>query len=93
MPKPPLPSTGATSSASSSSSWSSLFASLRSRHSFLKHALILGAGAIGTGALLYSLSGNGDGGERPQERSIEKVDRPFFKRSEGEAVFKSNFKK
>ncbi|KAL4515712.1 hypothetical protein Ndes2437B_g07135 [Nannochloris sp. 'desiccata'] len=70
MPKPPSlsagapPSSGAvSSSASSSSSW-------QLNPSIPVDVRLLGAGALGAGALLYSLSGSGDGDDPDKKKSI-----------------------
>ncbi|KAG7667440.1 hypothetical protein KSW81_004140 [Nannochloris sp. 'desiccata'] len=92
-PKPPSPSTtGASSSASSSSS--SVFSSWKFRPSFSKYALTLGPlGVLGAGALLYSLSGNADGGSDDRRKSSKwKAEIPFFNRSNEQKVFDKNLK-
>ena len=92
MPKPPSPSTtGASSSASSSSS--SVFSSWKFRPSFSKYALTLGPlGVLGAGALLYSLSGNADGGSDDRRKSSSwKAESPFFNRSNEQMEFKDKF--
>ncbi|KAH7620151.1 putative ATP-binding protein [Nannochloris sp. 'desiccata'] len=91
-PKPPSPSTtGASSSASSSSS---VFSSWKFRPSFSKYALTLGPlGVLGAGALLYSLSGNADGGSDDRRKSSKwKAESPFFNRSNEQKVFNKNLK-
>jgi hypothetical protein len=93
MPKPPSPpTTGASSSASSSSS-SSVFSSWKFRPSFSKYALTLGPlGVLGAGALLYSLSGNADGGSDDRRKSSKwKAESPFFNRSSEQMEFKDKF--
>ena len=92
MPKPPSPpTTGATSSASSSSS--SVFSSWKFRPSFSKYALTLGPlGVLGAGALLYSLSGNADGGSDDRRKSSKwKAESPFFNMSNAQMEFKDKF--
>ena len=91
-PKPPSPSTtGAASSASSSSS--SVFSSWKFRPSFSKYALTLGPlGVLGAGALLYSLSGNADGGSDDRRKSNKwKAESPFFNRSNEQMEFNDKF--
>jgi hypothetical protein len=56
----------------------------------------LGAGALGClcgGALLYSLSGNADGGSEDRRKSSKwKAESPFFNRSNEQKVFNKNLK-
>ncbi|KAG7671494.1 hypothetical protein KSW81_003629 [Nannochloris sp. 'desiccata'] len=91
-PKPPLPSTGAASSASSSS----VFSSWKFLSSIPRDVRLLRVGALGVlgaGALLYSLSGNADGGSDDRRKSSKwKAESPFFNRSNEQKVFNKNLK-
>ena len=58
---------------------------------------LLGAGSLGVlgaGALLYSLSGNADGGgdDTKKRKSKGEVDRHFFNRSNEQKVFNNSLK-
>jgi len=93
-PKPPSPST--TGASSSSSSSSSDFSSWKFLHSIPRDVRLLGGGALGVlgaGALLYSLSGNADGGSDDRRKSSNwKAESPFFNRSNEQEVFNKNMK-
>jgi len=64
MPKPPSPPAGAPPSSGAASSSSSSSSSWQLHPSVPVDVRLLGAGALGAGALLYSLSGGGDGDDK-----------------------------
>ncbi|KAG7672829.1 hypothetical protein KSW81_001772 [Nannochloris sp. 'desiccata'] len=95
-PKPPSPSTTGASSSAAPSSSSSVCSSWKFLHSIPIDVRLLRVGALGVlgaGALLYSLSGNSDGGSDDRRKSSKwKAESPFFNRSNEQKVFNKNLK-